>query len=398
MVPLHRVVALLLALATTPGHGAGGPSTRPVLLALDLEFGHATSTSAEAIRRGALIAAAEVNAKGGVLDGRPLELVTRDNRSVPSRAIENVREVAANPDVVAVMTGKFSPVVEELIPVVHELGIPLLAAWSASDAIVHNGRTPNYVFRLSLNDTWAMEALFRGIERQGLKRVGLVLPNTSWGRSSLAAAERYTQRSRRSSLVATAWYNWGDASLKAPYRTLLAAGAEAVVLVANEGEGSILVKEMAGLPPDERRPLFCHWGLTGGQFTRLAGDALQQVSLHVVQTYSFVGARDPNARRVLRALRDEFGVHGPRAVEAPVGVAHAYDLVHLLARAIDRAGSTDRKAIRRALEQLGEYDGLVKTYRHPFTATRHEALGPGDVFLARFAPDGALVRSDGPVR
>ncbi|QTA83968.1 Uncharacterized protein dnl_63950 [Desulfonema limicola] len=31
-----------------------------------------------------------------------------------------------------------------------------------------------------------------------------------------------------------------------------------------------------------------------------------------------------------------------KQIKAPVGVGHAYDLTHLLARAINRAGSTDR--------------------------------------------------------
>ena len=56
------------------------------------------------------------------------------------------------------------------------------------------------------------------------------------------------------------------------------------------------------------------------------------------------------------------------------------------------AGSTDRTAIRMALEQLGPYQGLIKEYRQPFTATRHEALVPEDVFMARYADDGAIVR------
>jgi ABC-type branched-subunit amino acid transport system substrate-binding protein len=74
-------------------------------------------------------------------------------------------------------------------------------------------------------------------------------------------------------------------------------------------------------------------------------------------------------------------------------VAQAYDLTHLLARAIDEAGSTDRRAIRDALEQLGPYHGLVKTLPQPFTSRRHEALAPADAFIARYANDGAIVRS-----
>ena len=73
-------------------------------------------------------------------------------------------------------------------------------------------------------------------------------------------------------------------------------------------------------------------------------------------------------------------------------MAHAYDFTHLLALAIKRAGSTDREAIRRALEQLPRHDGLVRRYQPAFTAERHEALSEDQVFLARFGSDGVLRR------
>ena len=74
-----------------------------------------------------------------------------------------------------------------------------------------------------------------------------------------------------------------------------------------------------------------------------------------------------------------------------VGLAHAYDLTHLLARAVDLAGSTDRAKVRDALERLGPYDGLVKYYEQPFTEHRHDALSADDVFMARFAADDRLI-------
>lgn len=379
-------IATAIAIAS-PVAAASAP---PVRIAIEAEFGHTTSTSAEAIRRGAILAAAELNAAGGVL-GRRLEIVTRDDRSVPSRAIENVEVLAGDPTVVGVLTGKFSPVVEEVIPVVERLRLPLVATWSAADPIVDASRRGSYVFRVSLTDAWAIDTLLSAAERRGLRRVGLLVPNTGWGRSALAAAERRVARGRRATLAATAWYNWGDTTMLPHYRALLQAGADGVLLVANEAEGAILVRELAALPAADRRPLLAHWGITGGAFVALAGPALEAVDLSVVQSYSFVGASGPTAARVVRALRDRFGVADARAIEAPVGVAHAYDAVHILAAAVARAGTTDRGAVRDALERLAVYRGLVRTYRPPFTPRRHEALSPGDAFLARYDARGVLV-------
>jgi branched-chain amino acid transport system substrate-binding protein len=153
---------------------------------------------------------------------------------------------------------------------------------------------------------------------------------------------------------------------------------------------------MTGLPEHERVPIISHWGVTGGELFAMAGPTLQQIDFSVVQTYSFIGDERPRAREVAAAAVRLSRVRGTREIASPVGVAHAYDLTQLLARAIDRAGSTDRAAIRSALEKLGPYQGLIKNYPAPFTPSRHEALSPAEVFMARFAADGAIVRIPAP--
>ena len=363
----------------------------PVLIGIDAEFGVVGSTSAQAVRLGAQIAVDEINAAGGVLGGRPLALVEKDNRSVPARSIRNLQELAADPNVVAVLCGKFSPGVIEAVPEVHRLKLPLLDPWAAADVITTHNFRPNYVFRLSLRDSWAMQAMFRYAGQRGAHRVGLLTPNTEWGRSNVQAAQALDQTDSQVHLVDIQWYNWGDPSLLEQYQMLRNAGADGVIFVSNEREGIILIKEIAALPKEQRLPIFAAWGITGGNFFTGSGPALREVDLAVVQTYSFIDAQDPVAQRVVQAAR-RYGVAGPRQIESPVGVAHAYDLVQILARALQIAGSTDREALRNALEKVTDYAGLVKTYPQPFTADRYDALSPQDVFMARYAEDGAIVR------
>jgi len=363
----------------------------PVRVGISAEFGVVGSTSAQAVQLGAQIAADEVNAAGGVLGGRRIEVVVKDDRSVPARAIRNLQEFAADPAVVAVLCGKYSPVVVEAVPEVHRLGLPLLDPWAAADPITEHGFTPDYVFRLSMRDSWAMQAMAAHALERGAARIGLLLPNTEWGRSSERAMRRLESEGQGPRIAATAWYNWGDPSLAEHYQGILAAGAQMLVLVANEREGALLVREMAARPPAQRLPVLAHWGITGGTFFEGSGPALGAVDFAVVQTYSFIGADDPIARRVVEAAVRR-GAPGVRHIPSPVGVAHAYDLVHILARAIDAAGSTDRAAVRNALENVRDYRGLVKHLERPFAPGRHDALSPEEVFLARFAPDGAIER------
>ena len=97
---VHLIVRVTLA-ALAMGLAAAA-AARPIRVAIDAEFGIPASTSAQAIYHGAQIAADEINDAGGVL-GRKLEIVRRDNRGVPARALNNLRELAADPDVVAVL-------------------------------------------------------------------------------------------------------------------------------------------------------------------------------------------------------------------------------------------------------------------------------------------------------
>lgn len=373
---------VLLALLPLTTH------SQTIKLVIDAEFGIPGSTSAQAIHAGAQVAVSEINAGGGVL-GRPLEIVTKDNRGVPARALNHLRAAAADPTVVAVMCGKYSPSVIELLPEIHRLQMPYLDPWAAADPITDNGYSPNFVFRLSLRDSWAMQVMLRHAAKGGAKRVALLLANTDWGRSSLRAVERAAE-SANLQITGIEWYNFGDQSLQLQYRNLRATGAQALLLVANEQEGVVLVNELAALPAAQRLPVIAHWGITAGRFFDTTQAALRDVDVSVVQTFTFLGKSDPATARLLAGLRPVIGHGDARKVASPVGVAQAYDLVHLLARAIGRAGSTERPAIRAALEQLGPYRGVTRHFERPFTPARHDALGPEDLFMARFAADGAI--------
>ena len=144
---LQHLMRLFLVYACLVGSCWAAEGKPPVQIGLDAEFSLDNSISAQAIEKGMRIAIAEINAKGGVLKGRPLELVTRDNGSIPARGIKNIREFAAIPDLVAVFGGRFSPVLLEEMNTVKETRMLLMAPWSSADPIIDNGMHPNSVFR-----------------------------------------------------------------------------------------------------------------------------------------------------------------------------------------------------------------------------------------------------------
>jgi branched-chain amino acid transport system substrate-binding protein len=371
---------------------AAEPAEAPIRVALDAEFSVTDSTSAQAIRMGILTAIDEINAAGGLLGGRPMELLVRDNRSVPARGKDNFMELAALPGLLAVYCGKYSPVCLEQAPLANQTRVLLLNPWSAANDIVPKEPAGSYVFRLSLRDSWAIPEMLRYLGQRGIRRVGVLLPMSAWGRSNDATLASLQASATVPQVVAKEWYAWGVESMKEPYLRLLAAGADGVLLVANEREGSILVRDIAALPPNQRVPIASHWGITGGDFSNLVGDALRVVDLAVVQTFTLHGRTDPKAKAVTARTQKLFGLKSADEIPSQVGFGHAYDLTHLLAQAVRLAGSTNRAAVRDALERLPPYDGLVARLPRPFSPQSHEALSPAQVFMGRFTPAGTVAR------
>ncbi len=392
--PISLLLSLLLCLLTPlSGSVSAADSLPPVFIGFDGEIGHATSTSDEAIIMGARVAMEEVNQSGGVLGGRRLELLIKDNRSVPARGVANIREFAEISDLVAVFGGKFSPVVLEELPILHEKKVIMLAPWSAADKIIDNNYRPNFCFRLSLKDSWAAKTMFDQGVKKGFRRFAILLPLTAWGRSNEQALNDYAAKHPEITISTTQWFHWGEKTLLPQYRKIEEVGTEAIIFVTNEREGAILVGEVAALPAGRRLPIISHWGVSGGDFVQLSGAALQKLDFSTVQTYSFFDRRRPEKlARFYQTAEKLFQVNRPEDISSPVGVAHAYDLVHILALAINQAGSTDRARVRDALEQVRDYDGLIKFYPRPFTPERHEALSPDDLFMGYFRADGAILR------
>ncbi len=370
---------------------ASAAEKAPVLVGLDGEFGLEDSISAQAIELGLRTAIAEINAAGGVLGGRPIELVSKDNRGVLARSVRNNAEFAAMPNLVAVFGGRSSPLVLAQVSALHQAKLPYLVAWATADPIVDNGMQPNYLFRLSLRDAMAMPKLLQSAEQRGFDKVGLLLLNTAWGRSNLVPAEKYMLGVKNQKIVDIAWFNFKDSTLIKQYKELTNAGAKAVLLVANDNEGVILVREVAALPPSQRVPIISHWGITGGEFSKLTAGALQEVDLSVIQTFSFFSADKQMLARFMKTAEQTSGIKRIEDIAAPVGVAQAYDFMHILAKAINLARSTERSAIRDALEKVPEHRGLIRLYQPPFTPTRHEALGPAELLMARYNREGVLV-------
>ena len=135
-------------------------------------------------------------------------------------------------------------------------------------------------------------------------------------------------------------------------------------MVANVAPSAQVVKSLDRMSWDV--PIVSHWGPSGGRFSELAGPSGAKV--HFIQTYSFSGKLSSKGEGVLAGLKKKYPeIKSLADVTPAVGIANAYDAMHLTALAIAKAGSTEGPKIRDAFYAIDNYDGLIKSYAKPFT-------------------------------
>jgi branched-chain amino acid transport system substrate-binding protein len=379
----RRVAAGLAAATLFALTGSASLAQEPIKVGLVAALSGGSAKSGEGITRGLTIAIDEINAAGGIL-GRKLELVRRDDESNPSKGQVAARELIDQEKVAVMFGGIDSPVALAIVPIANKEKVPFFSVWAAATPITRNGANPNYIFRVSAVDLLVDKALVQYARKTfNAKNLGLALVNNPWGESNdkglhAAAAEQGVN------IAGVEKYEERDVDMVPQLTRLRAAGADALVMVANAAPGAQVMKSLQRI--NWNVPIISHWGISGGRFPELAGPWSQKVAF--VQTYSFFGKLNPVGQKLFAELKAKYpDIKGPGDVLPPVGVANAYDAMHLVALAIKSAGSTDGDKMRQALENIDRYEGLIKTYAKPFTPENHDALNENDYIMVRYNGD-----------
>ena len=359
----------------------------PLAAAESVKIGLVTALSGqsakagEAITRGLTIAIDEINAKGGVLGGRQLELIRRDDEANPAKGQVAARELIFKEKVAVLFGGLDTPVSLAIIPIANEQKVPFMGPWAAGTPITRNGAKPNFVFRVSAVDEIVDKAMVEYAQKHyNAKSPGVIVVNNPWGESNqkglLAALQEKGVKP-----ASVEKFEPNDVDVTPQLSRLKSAGTDVLLLVGNVGPSAQVVKSLDRM--GWKVPIVSHWGPAGGRFTELAGPNAKDVIF--VQTYSFFGKQTPTGERVLAALKKKYpDIKGPGDVTPAVGVANAYDAMHLVALAIEKAGSTNGDAVRQGFYKIDKYDGLIKTYNNPFTPDNHDAIGQNDYVWTRF--------------
>lgn len=296
----------------------------------------------EPYKKGMELALEQINAGGGV-QGKKLELVTRDDNGNPGDAVRAAEELLAREKVDVLMGSFLSHVGLALTDFARQKKVFFLAAEPLTDKIVwENGN--RYTFRLRPSTYMQVAMLVPEAVQLRKKRWAIVYPNYEYGQSAVATFKTLMKAAQPDvEFVAEQATPLGKVDAGSVVQALADAKPDAIFNVLFAADLAKFVRE------GNTRGLFQGRGvvsLLSGEPEYLDTLKGETPNGWIVTGYPWQGIQTPEHKAFLAAYQKRFGDY-PRA-----GSVVGYNAVLSLAAGLQRAGSADTERLIAAFRGL----------------------------------------------
>lgn len=327
----------------------------PLVLGVNLELtGPAAPYSVPAVEAFELYVE-QVNAAGGVLDGRPLELVVLDNKTDTTEGVSLQTRLNDDPEVVATLGPNASGVVNAAKPVIESSAKPTVLPATTGDGLTlaANGEAVANLFRTAYEDSYQGTAgAVYVYDTLGAQNTLLIVDNALDYSQGLADAFVTKYEELGGTVVATEAYSSGDTDFTALATKLLGYEFDSIYMPGYYTETGLLVKAFRELGLTQ--PVVGADGYASDTFVELAG-AENTYDVHYTTHYD-ASLESEASVAFGEAYTEKFG-------KAPdTFAALGYDAISFLVDGIERAGSTDPEAISQALAETVDFEGVTGTF------------------------------------
>ncbi|MGF7161862.1 branched-chain amino acid transport system substrate-binding protein [Rhodoligotrophos appendicifer] len=339
----------------------------------------------EGIRRGADIAIEEWNKKGGI-NGKKLEMAELlDDQLVPDRAVQNMRRILDNEEVVALIAPSGSGPTLAVVDMVVADGRPMCNPQAQTPAIVYpnGGETeprPN-VFSVSISNTVEAKKLADVLAKE-YKNIGILHESTGYGVTGAKLVDEAMKAANPDLTVTSESYNQRAQDMTAQLARVQRAGAEVLLVVGLGADLAVIRKNMARL--NIGIPLYSTAGGITPPYMEGAGDLVIGTRAATIKVMG-LETLPPATKTFTDLYKAKYGADrwwGPNPDRAQISMATTvgtgYDCLNVLADAIQRAGSTEPEAIIKALNETKGFAG-ASIASITFTPEEHRALKAEDL-------------------
>ena len=333
----------------------------------------------ESVSVGLRVAVEEINAKGGVM-GQKLVIVERDDKAKNENGPILTKDLIANEKVSALISFCNTGVAIPSLPDIQAARMPLIIPCAGGAPLTRQFASApegNYVFRVSADDLLQARLVVADAVRRGFTKVAVLTDTTAYGKFGHDELVK-AAGALGTTIVVDEKFDLGVTDLSALIKKAKLAGAEAILTWGIGPELAVMAKDRVAA--NFAVPMIGGWTLSMSTFVDGAGKAGDGVAMPA----TFVQESLKNAKQrafLAKALK----VAGKDTLSAAPAAAQAYDSVYLLAAAVEQAQSTDGEKVKLALEALAKpVDGVIQTYRKPFSKIKHESqddrtVGMGEI-------------------
>lgn len=174
--PTVAVAGILLLGGCAPA--VGGVAAPPVVVGVDLDLG-APGGVDEVYHRALMLRAAQINQRAGAGDRR-VELRVRDNAADPVRSAANLAELAADPQVSAIVTGSCGECLAQAAGDIEAGAVPVISL--SAGAVIEPASEHRFVFRIAPEAVGSADVMAGELAARGVATIGLVASGDAYGR------------------------------------------------------------------------------------------------------------------------------------------------------------------------------------------------------------------------
>ncbi|MGX7107564.1 ABC transporter substrate-binding protein [Hutsoniella sourekii] len=300
------------------------------------------------------LAIEQVNKDGGILGGKELKAEIIDNRSDLTESA-SVATRLSDSDAVAILGPTATGVSKAAIPVTNEAGVPNMFAASTGDELTldDSGNVMDWIFRVCFEDSYqGLAAGKYAASELGKKKAYIITDQALDYSLSLADSFTETFTANGGEIVGSASYQSGDTDFQALLSNLVGQDIDLIYIPGYYTETGLIIKQARELGVDT--PIMGGDGYASETLIELAG--AENANDIYYTTHFSLQDEDPQVQDFIKNFEAKFG-NRPDTFSAL-----GYDAAMLLIDAIERAGSTDREAIRQAIAETKDFDGITGTF------------------------------------
>jgi len=318
------------------------------------------SSAAIAENQGVQFAVEEINKAGGV-NGRKLELVTRDTAGDPTKAVNLAKQLAFTEKVHFIIGPVNSGESLATVPIVARAGIPNLIIGTV-DELVDARKYPNAFRAINTNRQWIEAANNYALNVIKRRKVAVIGDTSGYGTSSAKTAAELLDKAGVKP-VYSVLIDPNKTDLTDEMNKAKAAGADVIMpWSAATGLLARLLNTRGDMGWDV--PVVGHSAMMAPAIKQLLNKPEYWKNAiaagYLSTTYDDQGKLPPRTQALLDKLH---GKMGKGEIDYMLWwVALGYDTVKIVEHAVKQAGGTDPKAIRKALENTKSFEGVYATY------------------------------------